>query len=283
MPTFTWGAVAGADHYYLYVVDNNLGRAVIDNPNVNGTSYTLGTSQALTPGHYFTWYIGAESTNNVVNSYKADGQTFSLAALSAPTMIGPAADANIPASAGFDMPTFTWSAVAGADHYYLYVVDNNLGQAVIGNANVNGTSYTVGAPEALTPGHRFTWYIGAESTNNVVNSYLVAGQKFRLDALAAPTLTAPAPNVIIPVSAGYDMPTFTWGAVAGADHYYLYVVDNNLGRAVIDNRNVNGTSYTLGASEALTPGHSFTWYVGAESTNNVINSYNPVGQTFSLA
>ena len=58
----------------------------------------------------------------------------------------------------------SWNAVAGASHYYLYLLDDTTGQAVINNANVSSASFLV--TTALKHGHSYTWYVAAESTNN---------------------------------------------------------------------------------------------------------------------
>ena len=272
-PTFAWTAVTGANHYYLKVVDNNTGQAPIVIPNVSGTSYTPTAAQALTPGHSFTIYVYAFSTNS--KAYSLSTQRITLAALAAPTSLSPSA--TIPASSGYDTPTFAWSAVTGANHYYLKVVDNNTGLTPIVIANVSGTSYTPTAVQALTPGHSFTTYVYAFSTNS--KAYSLSTQRFTLAALAAPTSLSP--SATIPASSGYDTPTFAWNAVTGANHYYLKVVDNNTGQAPIVIPNVSGTSYTPTAAQALTPGHSFTIYVYAFSTNS--KAYSLSTQRFTLA
>jgi len=150
--------------------------------------------------------------------------------LAAPTQNGPSG--NIAAAAGYDAPLFSWSTVGNANHYYLYVVDNTSAKVVINNPTVNTTSFTATTP--FTPGHAFTWYVGAISADGLVNSYLPNGQTFTLAALAAPTQTSPTGTIA--ASAGYDLPTFNWGTVAGAHHYYLYVVDNTGAKVVINNR-----------------------------------------------
>jgi hypothetical protein len=165
------------------------------------------------------------------------------------------------------------------------VQDNNTGRAVIDNPNVNDTTFTATTTQALTPGHSFTWYVGAISTDGAVNSYNPAGQTFSLAPLVGiPTQTGPINNVAISAAANFDRPTFSWTAVTGADHYYLYVTDTTTGRVVVNNPNVGGgTFYQLTTAEALTPGHSFRWLLGADSADGVVNNYNPTGQTFSLA
>ena len=279
-PTFSWSAVTGADHYYLYVVDNsNPTTPGLNVPDVSGTTFTPSTSQALTPGHSYTWYIYAASTNSQAYGYQAGGQTFSLAALSAPQLLSPAS--TIAASSGYDMPTFSWSASAGAGHYYLIVVDSTTGGIVINDANVSGTSFTPSTAQALTPGQGYTWYVLAMSTNSEAYNYLTSGQTFTLAELTAPTLIGPSGTIA--ASSGYDMPTFSWSASAGAGHYYLFVVDSTTGAVAINDPDVSGTTFIPSTAQALTPGHSYTWYVLAMSTNGEAYNYVTSGQTFTLA
>ena len=279
MPTFSWSASPGAGHYYLVVIDGNTGAAVVNDNNVAGTSFTLSTAQALTPGHHYTWYVLAMSTNNESYNFLASGQTFTLGGLAAPTLGGPSG--TITAGTGYDMPTFSWSASPGAGHYFLVAVDDNTGGLAIDDANVTGTSFTPSTAQALTPGHHFTWYVLAMSTNNESYNYLASGQSFTLAGLAAPTLSGPSGTIT--ASTGYDMPTFSWSASPGAGHYYLVVIDGNTGAAVVNDANVSGTSFTLSTAQALTPGHHYTWYVLAMSTNSAAYNFLATGQTFTLA
>ena len=82
------------------------------------------------------------------------------ATLAPPTPIAPLGA--VPASSDYDLPTFSWSSVSGANHYYLYVIDNTTGQVVINNPNVgNGATFTA----TLVKNHSYTWYLAAVSTN----------------------------------------------------------------------------------------------------------------------
>ena len=49
----------------------------------------MNDTQALTPGHSFTWYVGAISTDGKINSFMPSGVNFSLANLLSPTLSGP--------------------------------------------------------------------------------------------------------------------------------------------------------------------------------------------------
>ncbi len=88
--------------------------------------------------------------------------TFSLAPLSAPT--GNTPKGPIAVSTGYDVPTFKWDPVTGADNYYIAIVDlTSGGSVVLSNNKVSGLSWTATAP--LTPGHSYYWYVGAENSN----------------------------------------------------------------------------------------------------------------------
>ena len=144
-PIFTWQPVTGAAQYDLFVADNLSPHvAVIGSPtsgiNITGTSFTPSASQALTPGHSYTWYLGAVGANGAIAW--SGPQSISLAALPPPTQIGPSG--TILASS---TTTFSWDPVVDANHYYLYVLDNTTNQA-INKPNVSGTSDI----ETLTPG-----------------------------------------------------------------------------------------------------------------------------------
>jgi hypothetical protein len=269
MPTFNWGSAPGADHYNLIVIDTTPPTAglpigtntIVINITTTSTSFKPGTAQALTPGHSYVWYVGAVSRNGLQSSYDINTpRTFSLAGLGTPTLTGPTG--TVTPSAGYDMPTFTWSSAAGADHYYLYVVDNTTHIPVINNPNVgNGTSFTPGAAQALTPGDNFTWYVIAFSTNSQAYSFVPSGQTFTLTQFTPSTLTSPGGTI------NSVFPTFIWTGVTGANHYDIVVLDTTtpMFTIAVRNQNATGTSWTTGT--ALLSGHHYIWYVGAVSTN----------------
>src|SRR5262249_57193969 len=77
-------------------------------------------------------------------------QSRRVASLAAPVAIDPVGTISTAT------PTFDWSQVAGADHYYLWVNDQTTGQSQVLNApHVTGTSFTVAAAQALTPVHSY--------------------------------------------------------------------------------------------------------------------------------
>jgi RHS repeat-associated protein len=272
-PTFTWDAVTGANHYYVFVQDATTGAVVVNDANVSGTSFP---SPALTPGDRFAWYVGAMPANGAINVAASFTLTyFTLAQLPAPTPTDESG--NIPASAGYDTPTLTWDAAAGASRYYVFLEDATTNTILVNDSNVTGTSYKVTA--ALTPGDRFTWYVGSMGAAGVVNLAAFTQTSFTLAPLPAPTPTDESGS--IPASAGYDTPTLTWDAAAGASRYYVFLEDATTNTILVNDSNVTGTSYKVTA--ALTPGDRFTWYVGSMGAAGVVNLAAFTQTSFTLA
>ncbi len=84
-----------------------------------------------------------------------------------------------------------------------------------------------------------------------------------------------APGIIAPtggVSLTTDMPTFTWTTCDGAAHYWLWVDDATTGTTqVVNQQTLLTTSCTLSAIQALTPGHSYNWWIGAVEGNGTVD------------
>ena len=256
------------------MLDATTNKAIVNNNNVTGTS----SSAVLMSGDSFLWYVAAESTNGATGVFSS--QSFSLAAATPACRRQKGPSGTLAASNGFDMPTFSWSSLGGANHYYLYVLDTTTNQAVVNNASVSATSFTPSAAQALTPGHNFTWYIASVSSGGASSGF--SSESFALAALTAPTQIGPV-NTTIAASSGYDRPTFRWTTVAGTNRYWLYVQDaSSYNAVVINNNNVSGNSFTPSTSQALTPGHSYIWYIAAVSTNGAVSNFS-TANTFSLA
>jgi predicted outer membrane repeat protein len=282
-PTFSWSAVTGASHYYLYVMDTTTQTVVVNLNNVTGTSLT--SPVGLNPGDSFVWQVGALPADGVINGNSfAAGPAFSLATLSAPGALKVAGSSTpntvLQPAAGYDQPTFSWSAVTGASQYYLYVKDTTTGNVVVNLNNVTGTSYTVPASMGLRPGDSFTWQVGALPTDGAINgNSFVAGPTFSLAVLAGPP-TNLAPTGTLTPATGYDTPTLTWTGVTGANHYQIYLMDNTAGGTpVLKYVSATGTSFQV--TGGLTPGHSYTFYVGASSADGAYVVFSQ-GQTFTL-
>jgi Ca2+-binding RTX toxin-like protein len=281
-PTFTWTARADAahvtpDHFTLKVTDKGTG-LVLTIPNLTGTLRTLSTAQALTPGHSYTWSVTAFSSNGRA-SVSSVSQSFTVEPLAAPATTGPSGALTT------DTPTFTWTPLINALYtaparYRLAVTDRATGQFLI-IGNLTGTSYTLTAAQALTPGHSYRWTVAAVSTNGQVSVWSRGNHPIiTIDPLGAPVPTSPTGTLTT------DRPTFSWTVALGANttapaRYTIEVIDKSSGQVLII-PNVTGTTYTLTPAQALTPGHRFVWSVTAVSTNRQAR-IGSAGQSFSIA
>ena len=281
-PTFSWSPVTGAAFYGIYVTDVTTKTTVVvaNVANLSTTTYTPAT--ALTPGHTYTWYDAAVSTNGSVISYDVTTpETLTLAALAAPVPSAPLSGTIHPAP-GYDTPTFSWGTVTGAATYGIIIQDVTTPKSP---TTVDFTTAlltpTFTPATALTPGHTYTWYDAAVSTNGQGVTYdLASVQTITIGALTAPTAIAPLSGTTISAAAGYDMPTFSWNSVPGTTRYALYVLDTTANTVLI-NTTVVGNSYV--ATAGLTPGDSFSWYIGAVGTNGSGTVFNATPQNFTLA
>jgi len=163
-PTFTWAAVTDASHTpanrFTLTVTDTATKKVLTITGVTGTSYTLTTAQALTPGHSFTWSVTAVSTDGKARA-QSQSAAFTIAPLTAPT--------GLVFTSATD--TFSWQAVTDASHYSLKVV-NSSGKVIMTVPDVaSATPYyrlTSKQAKAIKHGH-YTWYVTAVSTNGKVS------------------------------------------------------------------------------------------------------------------
>ena len=88
-----------------------------------------------------------------------------------------------------------------------------------------------------------------------------------LDVLEDRCLMSLSPIGTVPT----DQPTFTWNSVSGGDHYDIWVNDATTGKSqVLRNLNATGTSWT--PAQALSPGHSYRWWVRALDSAGIVMS-----------
>jgi hypothetical protein len=171
--------------------------------------------------------------------------------LAKPAPTGPKGALPAPAT----MPSFSWSAVTGADHYRIRVDDLTTGMRDVPIIlNVAGTTWFPPAP--LVQGHRYRWWV--QGFDNLGNGSLKsAALSFRIAALAKPKLAWPQG-----ANAGV-MPTFWWAAVVGADHYQIVVENVTTGRPALVATSANVPDTNWMPSVVLSAGERYRWRVRA--------------------
>lgn len=247
-PMFQWSAATGAARYDLWVNNQTTGQSgVIRNQNVTTNSFT--PTVDLIVGHSYIWTVRAFDSNDNAGDW-ADYRTFNIVpSVGVPTLTAPL---NTVSST---LPTFQWSAAAGAARYDLWVNDQTTGQSgVIRNMNVAGTSFTPTTPLDLN--HSYIWTVRAFDASSNAGEWSNYGTFTIEIPLAVPVSNGPTGTV------GDLTPTFQWLPIESADRYDLWVNNQTTGQSGVIRR----TNLTEPRFTPLTPlvaGHSYLWTVRA--------------------
>ncbi len=163
-----------------------------------------------------------------------------------PTLLSPAAGAKNLASS----VTFTWSAIANATSYDLWIASSGAAAAIV--TSTQSTSATVNLPSGPS-----TWYIAAHFPNDCPT--LTSAPPRDLSVAASSNCSTTAPQLIAPSLNGtVNSPvTFSWTAVPQAIGYRLWLA--------IDGAAIQDASTTNGATSVTIPltGSSVIWHVDA--------------------
>lgn len=243
-PTFSWSGVTGATSYQVWLTDQTTGRNNV--VNVSGTTWT--PTFGLAMGHNYVWWVGAVGPGGGIGWNDAEYFTVGV------TMNGPSGTVNT------TTPAFTWTGI-GAASYQVWLTDQSTGQNTI--ANVSGTNWT--SPSAFTLGDSYVWWVGAVGSDGSV-----AWSDAEYFTIGAPA-SGPSGSVAT------TRPAFSWGAVAGASAYQVWLTDQTSGGNTVTT--VTGTSWT--PTTALLLGHQYAWWVGTVRANGAV-AWNDVTY-FSIA
>lgn len=150
-PVFSWTATAGAVRYELWVNDLTTNEsAVIHNTNI--TENQALSPMPLTDGHNYLWAVRAFNIDGNPGAWSPAVQFDVAVNVPAPTLLSP-----IGTNVGVT-PTFSWTPIANAARYELWVNDLTTGQsAIIRTAQIETTNYS--APFSLVIGHSYIWTV----------------------------------------------------------------------------------------------------------------------------
>src|SRR5581483_4812500 len=158
-PTLSWSGVSGANTYWLTVATsdgalptdpNASSCSCVVSKNVSGTSYTL--PSALNSGTTYYWEVQGFVLNG--NTPGQQGQFSAHRSFTTANSLLPPPSLNSPGNGESGVsttPTFSWSAVSGANTYWLTVATsdgalpsdvNASSCSCVVSKNVSGTSYT---------------------------------------------------------------------------------------------------------------------------------------------
>ncbi|MDR1326474.1 MAG: fibronectin type III domain-containing protein [Treponema sp.] len=195
--TLSWGAVSGANYYYIY-------RSTTEPGTYNQVTYTSGTSYTntgLSSGITYYYKVRAYS------SYYSYGDYSSPVSATTPAVI-PSSPSSVSASAvSSSSITITWGSVTGATEYKIYRGSSSGTYTSVGTSA--STSYTDTGLTAST-----TYYYEVTANNS-------AGEGEPSSTASATTLLE-APAEVSATEDSSSSITLSWGAVSGAYSYYIY-------------------------------------------------------------
>jgi len=245
-PTFTWSADVNAATYDLWVDQIGGQLQIIRQQTLTGTTFTAQNN--LPQGQYKAW---VRASNAAGNGPWTVAQTFTIGTPPATIVL------NDPTNTATGTPTFSWNAITGATQYDLWVNQVGGQTQIVRQQNVQGTTFTVSAQNALPNGAYRGWV--RPITAGVPGNWSVAKDFSIGTALVAPVLNAPTGTAT-------GTPTFTWNQVATATTYDLWVNQDGGTNQIIRQQTLNGTTFT--AQNNLAIGVYTAWVRAAAGTVN---------------
>ena len=249
--TLTWGSVATATSYDVYIWT---GATAPVTPTANVATATYGAT-GLTASTLYNWYVIPKNASGpAVGCDATNKTTFTTAAIAVPVCATNTLPANASTIGTQTTATLTWGSVATATSYDVYIWTGATAP-VTPTANVTAATYSA---TGLTASTLYNWYVIPKNAS---------GPAVGCDATNATTFTTAA--IPVPVCATNTLPvnastigtqttaTLTWGAVATATSYDVYIWT---GATAPVTPTANVATATYGAT-GLTASTLYNWYV----------------------
>jgi photosystem II stability/assembly factor-like uncharacterized protein len=242
-----WLSAAGAATYRVQLATDSLFSA----PVVNDSTLTA-TTRAVGPlnnGTRYYWRVNAK--NGSGTSAYAAYRAFTTAAIPAPILSAPAANATGQSA----VLTLSWNASSGAAVYTVQVSVDSLFSTTVVNDLSAAVTRQVGP---LAAGASLYWRVRAE--NGASQSTWSEVRRFSVMAVPpAPVLLSPgADSTGVPLS-----PTLAWNASAGASTYRVQLaVDSTFAAVLVSDSTLTGTTRAVGP---LSNGVTYYWRVNSKN------------------
>ena len=223
-PTITWTAVTDAAKYELWV--NNLTTGQIRVINRTGTAALNTTSYVSTEG------LGSGTYRIWVRGKNNSGEFGLWSAPVTHTVLAPPVITEPTSGGTFDRtPTFSWTAIAGATNYDVWVGNVKTNAIVFRNKFVTKTSFT--ATSDMANGEYRVW-VRAQS-----------GNSFSAWSLAKTFSVGLPPKITSATAVGPQnaAPKITWTSISETETYELWV-NNAAGVRVIYFTSLTNTTFT---------------------------------------
>ncbi|MBL8813542.1 MAG: hypothetical protein JNM43_25475 [Planctomycetaceae bacterium] len=246
-PTVTWGAVAGALSYDVWIQNLSTGVNPAVQANVATTNFTPAT--ALGIGKFRVW-VRARFANNAISAWSTSRDFTINTAPVITTQTSP-----IPSGT----PLLAWSNLAGAAKYDLWISNITTGQSqFIRQQALTQNSYQV--TTNLGVGTYQMWVRGIDASG------LAAGWSSVWQFSTAAAGTAVSPN-----TPGFAaQPQFVWQTVPFATTYTIFVQNRATGATVLNQTGRTGTTWTPGTTLAK---GDYRWWVRGVSATGVLGSW----------
>jgi hypothetical protein len=229
-PTFSWSRVSGATGYQLVVTEDATSQAVVNVSTANNKYVPVSN---LADGSY-SWQVRA--LGNSGQSSWANART-SISPTSPPSPVSPVGGTHL--SQPRSPVLLTWSAVSGATGYEVQVDPTGTTWTNPTTYQVKGNSYFVDTPQAAG-----TWYwrVRAVRGPGLYTSWSSSAD-YVVDQL-------PDPQSAADMNTGNPMQDvrIDWLPVDGATAYQLQVGRDPDFNNIVDDRIVDGTSFSPGTT-----------------------------------
>ena len=238
-PTITWNAQERVDRWQVWVNEVGNNNPVVlynlTDPADQVTTNSFQFPDTVPDGRYRVWVGGFatnEATGKVTTTQWSSVYQFD---------IGGRPSLNVPVSTTDTTPSINWSVVEGAASYEVYLAAAEaIGTPIVRETGVSGNSFTF---NQLPIGDYRVW-VRARAIDGRTTPWSLSSQTFMSVSLTQ-ALVAP---VLGNVTLNGRTPTFTWGAVASAARYEIYVAPlTTTGTPTVRVDNITSTTYTANA------------------------------------
>jgi Ca2+-binding RTX toxin-like protein len=255
-PTLTWAPVVGAARYEMWINNVSTGQdPAINESNVTTTEWT--PSSDLPIGAWRVW----------VRAIDLSGRTAQWSSAVDFQIAPPVTMTPIAAIQTNPRPAFTWTPLAGAVRYDVWI--NNL---------TTGQNQVVRDQNVTSPGWTPTTDMPISAYRIWVRAIDISGRGTLWSAAADFRIVTP-PTPIAPTVATLDRtPTFTWTAVAGAVSYKFELRNVTTGAAVYKIDNLTTPTHTAAANLAA---GNYRWWAVAVGANSLAG-YWSVASDFTI-
>ena len=254
--TFTWGSVAGALSYNIYIAtDNAFTNIVKSQTGLATTSFTSAAHDFSYSTGYF-WKVEAVHGTDVTTSGVWQFTTKAVPPI-APVGLLPANGATIVPFGG----SISWDAAAGAASYDVFVSsypDND--------PSAHGGSYTIATNVAGTSYDYTTHLLNNHTYYYQIRSVDALGEAGALSPITSFTVVIAHPVLVSPAASEGDVtvvPTLTWNSVAGAVTYNVYVATDAAFAHILKSQ--TGLAVTSFAIDPYLLDNSTTYYWRVEA------------------